>query len=161
MLLGYTLVNLNDELRYFRDTLSCCAPGDLFLCDVSVAHFPATDRESIRTKDPGMQGRFSPVYEAWLGGVIHRYCKAVDDVKLTKELAPLGGVPGSYGFDAIATVKMRDRQPDRRFLMWRIRRYDPKLLSDCLADLGWKTIERFDYGPSGKKQLSMLLLEKQ
>ena len=36
-MLGYTLVNLNDELRFFRDTLSCCATGDLFLCDISMA----------------------------------------------------------------------------------------------------------------------------
>ena len=34
--------------------------------------------------------------------------------------------------------------------MWRVRRYDPKLLSDSLAELGWKTIERIDYGPDGK-----------
>ena len=30
---AFTLINLNDELRFFRDTLpSCCAPGELFLC---------------------------------------------------------------------------------------------------------------------------------
>ncbi len=67
------------------------------------------------------------------------------------ELAPSGGVPGSYGFDAVARVKMRDGRPDRRFLMWRVRRYDPKLLSDSLAEFGWKTIERIDYSPDGKK----------
>jgi len=161
MMLGYTLVNLNDELRYFRDTLSCCAPGDLFLCDVSIAQFPATDREQIRSKDPGVQGRFTPAYENWLSGIIHRYCRGSDEVKLTKELAPLGGVPGSYGFDAIATVKMRDRQPDRRFLMWRIRRYEPKLLTDCLAELGWKLVERLDYGRGDKKTMALLLLQKQ
>ena len=64
--------------------------------------------------------------------------------------SPSGGVPGSYGFDAVARVKMRDGRPDRRFLMWRVRRYDPKLLSESLAELGWKTIERIDYGPDGK-----------
>ncbi len=31
--------------------------------------------------------------------------------------------------------------------MWRVRRYDPKLLSESLAELGWKPIERIDYGP--------------
>ena len=56
---------------------------------------------------------------------------------------------------------MRDGRPDRRFLMWRVRRYDPKLLSDSLAELGWKTIERIDYGPDGKKTLALMLLQKQ
>jgi hypothetical protein len=39
---------------------------------------------------------------------------------------------------------MRDGRPDRRFLIWRVSRYDPKLLSESLAELGWKTIERID-----------------
>jgi len=97
----------------------------------------------------------------WLSGPIRRYCQGVEDVELRWELAPSGGVPGSYGFDAIAQVKMRDGRPDRRFLMWRVRRYDPKLLSESLAELGWKTIERIDYGPDGKKSMSLLLLQKQ
>jgi transcriptional regulator with XRE-family HTH domain len=40
-MLGGTLLNLTDELRYFRDTLSCCAPGELFLCDVLIARAPS------------------------------------------------------------------------------------------------------------------------
>ena len=64
------------------------------------------------------------------------------------ELAPPGGVPGSYGFDAIASVKVLDGGSERRFLMWRVLRYDPKLLSESLAELGWKPIERIDYGPT-------------
>jgi hypothetical protein len=68
------------------------------------------------------------------------------------ELAPPGGVPGSYGFDAIARVKVLDGRPDRRFLMWRVLRYDPKLLSESLAELGWKTIERIDYGPTTRRR---------
>ena len=73
----------------------------------------------------------------------------------------LGGVPGSYGFDVVARVSMRDGQPDRRFLMQRLRRYDPKQLSDSLAELGWKTIERIDYGTGGKKTMALILLQKQ
>ncbi len=97
----------------------------------------------------------------FLNGPIRRYCQGAEDVDIRWELAPSGGVPGSYGFDAIARVKMRDGRPDRRFLMFRVRRYDPKLLSDALADLGWKTIERIDYGPDGKKTMALMLLQKQ
>ena len=63
-------------------------------------------------------------------------------------MAPPGGVPGSYGFDAIACVKVLNGGSERRFLMWRVLRYDPKLLSESLAELGWKPIERIDYGPT-------------
>lgn len=160
-MLGYTLVNLSDELRYFRDTLSCCSPGELFLCDISIALAPSHDRQKILKLDPTGSGKLRPSHATWLSGPIRRYCQGAEDVDIRWELAPSGGVPGSYGFDAIARVKMRDGRPDRRFLMWRFRRYDPKLLSDSLAELGWKTIERIDYGPGGKKSLSLLLLQKQ
>ena len=160
-MLGLTLVNLNDELRFFRDTLSCCAPGELFLCDLLIACAPANDRQKILKLDPIGDGKLRPSHETFLSGPIRRYCQGAEDVDIRWELAPSGGVPGSYGFDAIARVKMRDGRPDRRFLMFRVRRYDPKLLSDALADLGWKTIERIDYGPDGKKTMALMLLQKQ
>ena len=160
-MLGLTLVNLNDELRFFRDTLSCCAPGELFLCDLLIACAPANDRQKILKLDPIGDGKLRPSHETFLSGPIRRYCQGAEDVDIRWELAPSGGVPGSYGFDAIARVKMRDGRPERRFLMFRVRRYDPKLLSDALADLGWKTIERIDYGPDGKKTMALMLLQKQ
>ncbi|MBL8636193.1 MAG: hypothetical protein JNM40_23415 [Myxococcales bacterium] len=66
-------------------------------------------------------------------------------------MALSAGVPGCDGFDAIDCVKILDGRSERRFLMWRVRRYDPKLLSESLADLRWRTIERIDCGPDGKK----------
>jgi transcriptional regulator with XRE-family HTH domain len=160
-MLGGTLLNLTDELRYFRDTLSCCAPGELFLCDVLIARAPEQRPTEDPQARPDRQRQASTVSRGWLSGPIRRYCQGVEDVELRWELAPSGGIPGSYGFDAIARVKMRDGRPDRRFLMWRVRRYDPKLLSESLAELGWKTIERIDYGPDGKKSMALLLLQKQ
>ena len=76
-------------------------------------------------------------------------------------MAPPGGVPGSYGFDAIASVKVLDGGSERRFLMWRVLRYDPKLLSESLAELGWNPVDRIDYGPDGKKSMALMLLQKQ
>ena len=161
VMLGYTLINLNDELRYFRDTLSCCSSGDLFLFDLYIALAPATDRDQIRRIDPGAGGKVRETNAHLFQGLIRRYCSGADQIKMSLELAPLGGVPGSYGFDVVARVSMRDGQPDRRFLMQRLRRYDPKQLSDSLAELGWKTIERIDYGTGGKKTMALILLQKQ
>ena len=76
------------------------------------------------------------------------------------ERAP-GGFPGSYGVDAIACVKVLDGGSDRRFLMWRVLRYDPKLLSESLAELGWMPIEGIDHGPDNKKTRCLMLLQKQ
>ena len=160
-MLGGTLFNLSDELRFFRDTLSCCAPGELFLCDLLIARAPAHDRQKILKLDPIGDGKLRPLHATFLSGPIRRYCQGADEIDIRWELAPSGGVPGSYGFDAIARVTMRDGRPDRRFLMFRVRRYDPKLLSDSLAELGWKTIERIDYGTDGKKTLALMLLQKQ
>ncbi len=160
-MLGFTLINLNDELRFFRDTLSCCEPGELFLFDLQIARAPASERPKILKLDPIGNGKLRPSQAAFLSGPIRRYCQGAEEVDIRWELAPSGGVPGSYGFDAIARVTMRDGRPERRFLMFRVRRYDPKLLSDSLAELGWKTIERIDYGPDGKKTLALMLLQKQ
>jgi transcriptional regulator with XRE-family HTH domain len=160
-MLGLTLINLNDELRFFRDTLSCCASGDLFLCDVLIVRAPAGERERILRLDPIGSGKMRATHASWLEGIIRRNCHGADEVKFRWELTTHGGVPGSYGFDAIATVKMRNTQPDRRFLMTRVRRYDTKLLSASLTEMGWNTIERIDYGTDGKKTMSLLLLQKQ
>lgn len=161
-MLGYTLVNLNDELRFFRDTLSCCAKGDLFLCDVLMAAYgPCDDRKKLLKLDPVFQGKMRPSHATWLGGIIRRNCVGADEVDFRWELTPHASVPGSYGFDAIATVKMRTGGPDRRFLMWRGRRYDPQRLSEALCEIGWNTVERIDYGPGKTKTMSLLLLQKQ
>ena len=45
--------------------------------------------------------------------------------------------------------------------MWRVLRYDPKLLSESLAELGWNPVDRIDYGPDNKKTLCLMLLQKQ
>ena len=160
-MLGYTLINLNDELRFFRDTLSCCSPGELFLFDLQIARAPSSDRQKILKLDPVPSSKPRASQVPFLSGPIRRYCHGAEEIDIRWELAPTGGVPGSYGFDAIARVKMRDGSPERRFLMFRVRRYDPKLLSESLAEIGWKTIERIDYGPESKNTMSLMLLQKQ
>lgn len=160
-MLGYTLVNLEDELRYFRDTLSGCEPGDLFLADISIAYALPEQPEEIRRQDPALRAtelRLS--HAAWLGGVIRRYCAGAVDVKFSLELDTRCPVPGSYGIDVIATVKMSAGRPDRRFLAWRQRRYDPQKLADTLSGVGWEPREILTYGADGSKSLALLLFRK-
>ena len=160
-MLGYTLVNLEDEIRYFRDTLSGCESGDLFLADILIAYASPEQPEEIRRLDPALRGsevRLS--HAAWLGGVIRRYCAGVSDVKFSLELDTRCPVPGSYGLDFIATVKMAGGRPDRRFLTWKTRRYDPQKLASTLSAVGWEPVETLIYGPDGTKSLALLLFRK-
>jgi uncharacterized SAM-dependent methyltransferase len=49
-LLGYTMSNLDDERRFFRDSLSGAAPGDLALIDFRVVFAPSDQPALVRRK---------------------------------------------------------------------------------------------------------------
>ena len=160
-MMGYTMVNLHDEIRFFRDTLSSCESGDLFLADTLIAYAPPENPDEIQRLDPALKaGEVRLSHAAWLGGPIRRYCAGAVDVKFSLELDTRCPVPGSYGLDFIATVKMAGGKPDRRFLMWKTRRYDPQKLADTLDAVGWEPKQILIYGPDGTKNLAALLFRK-
>lgn len=161
-LLGLTLVNLREEVRFFRDTLSCCAPGDLFLCDVLFAYAPPEHPDEIRRKDPALSNSIRPSHSAWLGGPLRRYCRDLADIQFSIELDTNCPVPGSYGLDFIATTRMHNGLPERRFSMARSRRYDPVKLSASLAAVGWHPELTVPYAPGsdGKPTMALMLFRK-
>jgi len=55
---------------------------------------------------------------------------------------------------------MAGGKPDRRFLMWKTRRYDPQKLADTLDAVGWEPKQILIYGPDGTKNLAALLFRK-
>jgi transcriptional regulator with XRE-family HTH domain len=161
-LLGLTLVNLREEVRFFRDTLSCAAPGDLFLFDVLFAYASPDRPDEIRRKDPALTNPVRETHKAWLGGPLRRYCRGLADIDFAIELDTNCPVPGSYGLDFIATAKMQGGLPDRRFSMTRWRRYDPKKLADSLAAVGWQPELTVPYGETsdGYPTMALMLLRK-
>ena len=161
-LLGLTLVNLRDEVRFFSNTLSCCAPGDLFLCDILIAPASPDRPDEIRRTDPSLLSKVRPAHAAWLGGPLRRYCRGMADVEFHLELDTRCPVPGSYGLDFIATVKMQGGLPDRRFLMAMTRRYDPQKLEDSLESVGWHPELTLPYrpGPDGQPTMALMLFRK-
>jgi transcriptional regulator with XRE-family HTH domain len=160
-MMGLTLVNLNDEVRFFRNSLSGCEPGDLFLADIATVSAPPEEPDEIRRKDPALRAKeLRPSHAAWLGGPIRRHCAGATDVKFSLELDTRCPVPGSYGLDFIARVTMSEGMPDRRFLMARTRRYDPHKLADALNAVGWEPMQILTYGPDGTKSLAALLFRK-
>ena len=160
-MLGYTLVNLQDEVRFFRDTLSGCDTGDLFLVDILTVAAPPEQPDEILRLDPALRAKqLRSSHEAWLSGPIRRHCAGATDVKFNLELDTQCPVPGSYGIDVIATVTMSGGKPQRRFLMQRFRRYDPQKLADTLAAVGWEQQAIFLYGADDSKSLAALLFRK-
>lgn len=163
-LMGYTLINVQDEVRFFRDSLSGCEAGDLFLADIGTAYASPDRPDEIRRLDPSVRqsDEVRAPHVTWLGGPIRRYCKGMLDVRFSLELDTRCPVPGSYGLDFIATVKMSGGKPDRRFLMWRTRRYDPAKLAATLATVGWQPMKILAYGSDeGTQNLAMMLFRKQ
>lgn len=157
-LLGLTLVNLREEVRFFRDTLSCCSSGDLFLCDVLFAYASPDRPDDIRRKDPALTNPVRETHKAWLGGPLRRYCRGLVDIDFAIELDTNCPVPGSYGLDFIATAKMHPGHPDRRFSMTRWRRYDPQKLAASLDAVGWQPIITVPYGQGSDGQPTMALM---
>ena len=159
-LLGCTLANLDNEVRFFRDTMSAAVPGDFFVADYTNAYASPEQPDKVRDRDPSLQSRMRESHQIWLGGPIHRYCKGARDIDFTLELSTDCIVRGSYELTYVANVTMEKDAPKRRFVVWRVRRYDPEQLEDCLARAGWTTEMRSPYGGNDQSKLSLLLLRK-
>lgn len=57
------------------------------------------------------------------GGTLRRHCKEAVSLEFSLELDTHCQSPGSYALHAVATVKLA-KHADRRFPMFRFRRYD-------------------------------------
>lgn len=160
-LLGCTLANIENEIRFFQDSLidAACAPDDLFVFDVQVAAGSADDPDEIRAKEHALSQPFQPMHAEWLSGPFRRYCRDVQDVQFHMRLDTRCPVPGSYALDAIATVSSHKR-PDRQFSMLRFRRYDPIQLIKCIESIGWRLLLHHPYGIGGERTAAVLLFQK-
>ena len=159
-LLGCTLANLDNEVRFFRDTMNAAAPGDFFVADYSNAYAPPEEPDRIRALDPPLQTGVLDTHKAWLGGSILRYSKGVRAVDMSIELNTDCIVRGSYELVFVAHSMTEKSLPNRRFVVWRVRRYNPEQLEDCLSRTGWATEFRGPYGGSERSQLTLTLLRK-
>ena len=160
-MLGNTLANLDNEVRFFRDTLSSCMPGDYFLADFTIAHAPADNKEEIERNDPALLAPVPNVIVNWLGGPLRRYCKELRDVEFSVEVDTQCPVRGSYELLYVAKVAMIGGKPERRFVMFRCKLYDPAKLTECLKGHGWKCESLTPYVSTGRTKSMLMLLRKQ
>jgi len=144
-LLGGTLAHLDHEPRFLQQSLLDCAVDDLLLLDVPLTSAPSTDRAEIKRRDRLFAEGVPAPYAAWLAGSLWRHCPQVEQVDFHWDLETHCPVPGSYALHAVATVKSAQRA-DRPFSLFRLGRYDPAQLAQCLSEIGWEEIDAELYG---------------
>lgn len=159
LMMGYTIGNIRDEPWFFRDLAACAQKGDLAVLDFTVAKPSSDNPDEIRQRDPAMKAKKpADLYHNFLSGPLYRHINGCKSVKLRTELSTHCPVPGSYATEAWADVE-KEHEPDRQFLIWRVKRYDPTKLSNCLLDWGWKTLRCWQYGPD--KSAAVILVQRQ
>ena len=159
LMMGGTLGNIHDEPWFFRDLAACAQPGDLAALDCQLVRAPADQAEQIHANDaPIRVKRFPDAYTSFLSGPLRRHCNGLLGMKLRSELSTHCLIPGSYAVESWADVE-KEGEPLRRFLVWRVKRYDLEKLSESLRSLGWNTLQTWKYGP--EKLAAVLLIQRQ
>lgn len=159
-MLGYTLANLDNELRFFQHSLSHCQVGDFLLLDFQRRSTPSSaSAEEILQTDLAFSAPFSKPHENWLAAPLRMHCLDLLSYEFRMNLETGCPVPGSYALDAVATVRSRS-QPERRFSMFRFKRYDEEKLRQSLARFGWDRVASLSFGVAEKATVAMLLVKR-
>lgn len=147
-LLGATVANLTDELRFFRDLHSCSAPGDFALIDYQIAHDPPEQDLTLGA------GAVPKIFFDWHAGPLRRNNHDVRNVSFGVQMAP-GHLPGSYLLVSVATATMADRSA-RTYRVMSSSRYTTATLSAALAGAGWNTVHSVAY----EQRTAVMLLRR-
>lgn len=161
-MLGNTLANLDNEPRFFQHCMSHCQPGDLLLLDARSRKAPlGCSNEDILRLDPAFHSSTLPkAHEEWLSTPIRMHCHDLISWDLKYLLETHCSIPGSYALDAVATVKTRGRA-ERRFSMFRFKKYDEGLLIKTLEDFGWDCILSLPIGRQESSGVALLLMKRE
>ncbi len=117
----------------------------------------ATDH--IRRQDPAFHHRLNKVYADWLGAPLRAHCHDHLSHEFLLQLVNHSLIPGSYQMDALATVRTRSHA-ERRFSMFRFKRYDEAQLAKTLARFGWEKLVALPIGESDRAPVAMLLVKR-
>lgn len=146
---GYTFGNLENELRFLRDSLSWLSDGDFLLLDVMTALAPSNEPDKITKADPALATKRTPEWfkmvEQFLTGPIRRGIEDIKKITVEPKLDLRScAIPGSYAIEMQATVTTNDGA-SKQFSVGYSKRYDIEGLQRCLSDEGWQYIAHFDY----------------
>lgn len=160
LLMGNTLANLDSEPRFFKYSLGHCTHGDFLLIDFQQRFCTINASESeIRKSDPALNHPYPEMKAKWLEVPLKAHIQDYISSRFDLELSDTQcAIPGSYMLDNIAIVKTRGK-PEKRFSMFRHKRYDEAGLTRSLARLGWHCLTSIVYGPE-KNLMTMLLIKR-
>jgi transcriptional regulator with XRE-family HTH domain len=159
---GNTLGNLDNEIRFLRNSLSGAVRGDLFLLDVGIARAPADQPEQIIANEPVLARnlpqelqRQLKLQEKFNIGPLLRYRHDLSDFEYSYSLDTTSCViPGSYAIHMRANLKFY-KGGGALFSLGYIKRYDTRKLADSLLKEGWEEIASWDY-----KHHALMLLRR-
>lgn len=147
---GFTFGNLDNEIRFVRNSLTMCQPDDLLLMEIGLAYARSDHPDEIRKKDPSFAGNlpgdFMRKQEEFNVGPIRRYAQGLREVEFVRALDTASCViPGSYAQDIEAHVRLSGSGV-KKFSLAYIKRYDDKQLAQRMAQEGWQMVEGWRYG---------------
>lgn len=135
LLLGGTLGELEDELRFLRYGLSFCSAGDVLVLDLPLA---AGESQEVRWARQGEAAqRLLDEAKPWLTTALAPYATG-EPIEWTLRLEPDAVLPGSYAWSAVAILP-GEFQP-REIELWRRKHYQPAPLRERLGALGWEQV---------------------
>lgn len=154
-MLGATIANLNDEVRFFEELAGFAARDDLVVLDFQLAAGDPADAAELRERDPALRHGLPSIHHNWIYGPLRRHIPGVTSVSSSVRLQTVTRVPGSYElqFD----VRVSCAAGEKSFMMFRSRRYAPERLQRFLLDLGWETVVCSKYGVPQPTAAIMLL----
>jgi hypothetical protein len=140
VMIGGTMNNIDNELRFCRHSLATAAVGDLLLLSVQCAHTEQLNDAAIRRAEPAMQKPFPALHAKWLSTPIRHYCDDASDIQFRNVVRLDCIIPGSYAIDAVARVRFKDGR-SRDISMCRFKRYNSEKFAESLRTEGWERIE--------------------
>ncbi|MFO0580078.1 MAG: hypothetical protein U1A78_39395 [Polyangia bacterium] len=141
LLLGGTLGELEDELRFLRYGLAFCSAGDLLVLDLPLA---AGESQEVRWARQGEAAqRQLDAAKPWLTTALAPYATG-EPIEWTLRLDPDAALSGSYAWSALAILP--GESPPREIELWRRKHYQPAPVSERLGALGWEPVATCRYG---------------
>ncbi len=160
---GYTFGNLDNEVRFVRNSLVGFDSGDFLLLDVVLSYASADQPDEILQKDPAFSRKrpkeFQEPYDSFILGPIRRNLQNVETITLTPTLDRTScPIPGSYAVDLRARVKLHSGQT-KEFSAACGKRYDAEPLSECLAQEKWRQVGQWRFGADFPSMLGLFRRE--
>ena len=141
VLLGGTLGEIEDELRFLRYGLAFCTAGDLLVLDVPLS---AGGDNAVRSKRQGAaaQQRLDAA-AAWLTTALSPYSDG-EPLAWSLRLNSGEGIRGSYSWTAVASGHASSGPC--AIELWRCKYYESAPLIEQLYALGWEHVAACAYG---------------